>query len=618
VKGSVPAKVIFLAAVLSAVIFAFDLAVPLGVASGVAYVAVVLLGIWMPRPQHVLALAAITTLLTITGYYLSPPGNFIWMVLANRALALLVIWISAVLIVQRKRGERELIEREQKYRDLTDGSIQGIAVIQDDVIAFANQSYAAIFGYTVDELIGKPVDEINAPEEREFLAQRQRDRMLGKEVPARFEFRAHNKEGALVWVESISQPVSWKARPAFQVTLIDISDHKKLEQELELRRSDLEDQVSRRTANLHESEARFRDLIEGSIQGVAIYSWDWKPLFANQAVADMFGYESPDDFLTLDNSAVLLAPNELERMQSYRDARIATGEPPDRYQFKGILKDGTARWFEHIVRPVTWRGQEAFQATTVDVTEHRLAEDKLRRALVDAEQANQAKSDFLATMSHELRTPLNAIIGFSDMIEGQYFGRLGSEKYKEYAHDIHSSSEHLLALVNDILDLSAIEAGKQPLIKDYLIVKDVAADCSPIIFNASREKNIEFSVEAADDLPPLYADKRAIKQILFNLLTNAVKYTQTGGKIILTATATNGFHSLEIKDSGIGVPAEKLASLTDPFVRTESDPHMPQEGTGLGLAIVNSLVDLHGGELDIKSEVGVGTTVTVLLPSKIA
>jgi two-component system cell cycle sensor histidine kinase PleC len=266
---------------------------------------------------------------------------------------------------------------------------------------------------------------------------------------------------------------------------------------------------------------------------------------------------------------------------------------------------------------IKWQGKPARLSTLFDITERRRAEEDRRLALIDAERANQAKSDFLATMSHELRTPLNAIIGFSDMIEGQFFGALGSEKYKEYAHDIHNSSEHLMALVNDILDLSAIEAGKQPLFKEELIASEVAADCSLIIVNAAAEKNIEFSVDVSDNVTPLWADRRAIKQILFNLLTNAVKYTLEGGEILLKSSATGEFHVFEVKDTGVGVPAEKLSSLTDPFVRTETDPHKAQEGSGLGLAIVKSLVDLHGGELDIKSEVGVGTTVTVTLPSKI-
>jgi PAS domain S-box-containing protein len=257
-----------------------------------------------------------------------------------------------------------------------------------------------------------------------------------------------------------------------------------------------------------------------------------------------------------------------------------------------------------------------FVAVVRDITERMQAEERLRQALVDAKQASQAKSDFLAIMSHELRTPLNAIIGFSEMIKKQFFGKLGSEKYSEYAHDIHDSGEHLLALVNDILDLSAIEAGKQPLVKEGLMVREIVTQSSQIIATAAKEKNIEISVEVSNDIQPLYADRRAVKQILFNLLSNAVKYTPDGGKITLKATTIKGFHVLEISDTGIGIPADKISNLTDPFVRTESDPHLAQEGSGLGLAIVKPLVDLHGGKFEIKSEVGVGTTATVSLPTQ--
>ncbi len=252
-----------------------------------------------------------------------------------------------------------------------------------------------------------------------------------------------------------------------------------------------------------------------------------------------------------------------------------------------------------------------------DITDRRQAEEQLRLALVDAETANQAKSDFLATMSHELRTPLNAIIGFSDMIEGQYFGALGSEKYSEYARDIHSSSEHLLALVNDILDLSAIEAGKHPLLREEVNFKELASECIQIIIPAAGQKNIAVSVEVPDQSPLLFADRRAIKQILFNLLSNAVKYTPGGGRIVVAATTDSASYVISVSDTGVGVAVEKLAGLTEPFVRGESDPHVAQKGTGLGLAIVKSLTDLHGGEVQIISEVGVGTSVSISMPRQV-
>lgn len=230
---------------------------------------------------------------------------------------------------------------------------------------------------------------------------------------------------------------------------------------------------------------------------------------------------------------------------------------------------------------------------------------------------SRAKSEFLATMSHELRTPLNAIIGFSDMLRGQYFGALGSGKYKEYADDIFDSGTHLLNLVNDILDLSTIEAGEHALDKELVLIKNEVINCFPMIDELARQKGINYVVEMPDDLPKIRADSRAIKQILINLLNNAVKFTPEGGKITLSITDGNPHQTIEVIDTGKGIPSNIINSLTKPFVKEETNPYKAQEGTGLGLSIVKLLVELHKGKLYITSEVGKGTIVTVKLPSEV-
>lgn len=241
----------------------------------------------------------------------------------------------------------------------------------------------------------------------------------------------------------------------------------------------------------------------------------------------------------------------------------------------------------------------------------------LQGALVQANKANRAKSDFLASMSHELRTPLNAIQGFSEMMKFRSFGPLGSEKYEEYVGHIHSSSEHLLNLVNDVLDLSTIEAGEVTLTKKVIEVEELINDCSRFIVGTARKKNIKYSVAIPHNLTPLHADERALKQILINLLSNSAKYTSNGGQIHLSVKMINGHHIFQIRDDGIGISKKRLKGVTDPFFREKSDPHKAQEGTGLGLAIVKSLVDLHDGKLTIQSEINQGTVVTVSLPTDI-
>jgi len=260
---------------------------------------------------------------------------------------------------------------------------------------------------------------------------------------------------------------------------------------------------------------------------------------------------------------------------------------------------------------------EEGQVVLRDISVRRQAEENLRIALIDAERANQAKSEFLATMSHELRTPLNAILGFSEMISAQFFGKLGSDKYLEYADDIHTSSEHLLQLINDVLDLSAIEAGKHEMQMIELDFREVVDDFASIILEGGKRKGLEISIGIAPELPPIVCDGRAMKQILLNIISNAVKFTPSGGHVSLVASADEKWHQIVITDDGKGISPDKIADLYEPFVQAETDPYLAREGTGLGLAIVNSLIQLHDGNINIDSNLGDGTTVTLKFPRRI-
>lgn len=260
--------------------------------------------------------------------------------------------------------------------------------------------------------------------------------------------------------------------------------------------------------------------------------------------------------------------------------------------------------------------------TITMATDLRIAEEALHKSeheLLEsrnlAEAANRAKSEFLSMMSHELRTPLNAILGFSQMLLGEYYGALGSAKNEEYIQDIHDSGEHLLELINDVLDLSAIEAGKRDLDMEYMHLLDIAKECSPIILGAAERGGINYCIELPASLPPLHADRRAIKQILLNLLANAVKFTPAGGNVRLSATGTETEFVIEVEDDGIGIAADKIEGLAKPFVRIESGPTQEIEGTGLGLVLVKSLLEQHHGSLTIESELGKGTRVIASLPN---
>jgi two-component system cell cycle sensor histidine kinase PleC len=238
--------------------------------------------------------------------------------------------------------------------------------------------------------------------------------------------------------------------------------------------------------------------------------------------------------------------------------------------------------------------------------------DKYAREKTRAEAANRSKSEFLANMSHELRTPLNAVIGFSEVMQAQLFGPMGSEKYAEYARDIHRSGQFLLDVINDILDMSKIEAGRMQLEIERVAIDSLFEDVMRLIGPRAAEGRVEVTRTIPASLA-IDADKRALKQVFINLMSNAVKFTPEGGTVKITAEPAGGNVRIVIRDSGIGIPAHDIEKLGRPFEQVENQFTKSRGGSGLGLAISKSLIGLHGGHLEIASEVGKGTTITVTL-----
>jgi len=236
-------------------------------------------------------------------------------------------------------------------------------------------------------------------------------------------------------------------------------------------------------------------------------------------------------------------------------------------------------------------------------------------ALEQAESANRTKSEFLANMSHELRTPLNAIIGFSQIMREGMFGPVENQRYAEYVADIHRSGEHLLALVNDILDISKVEAGRLELALDFVDLAALIRVCIDTVAGRAREGQVAVIYDTPADLPPIVADEIRLKQILLNLLSNAVKFTNADGQVCVAVSSGPDGTEIRVRDSGIGMRPDEIEIAMQPFRQLDGSLARKYEGTGLGLPLTKCLVELHGGTLDIASAPGAGTTVTVWLPA---
>jgi len=368
-------------------------------------------------------------------------------------------------------------------------------------------------------------------------------------------------------------------------------------------------------SNLTIKEGWLQTALDNMAGGIFMFDEDLKIQVASPSFHEF--YEFPVDMVAQGASAVDLMKLRLERGDygaGDKDTLLAERIAAYRNHRPTVLYDTTpdGRFLELFLSPMPNGG---VVGVFNDITERKKHEQQMLQAMGEIVKATQAKSDFLASMSHELRTPLNAILGFSDMICNQYLGPVGNNRYAEYAKFIGSSGQHLLNMVNDILDIERIEAGKYDIKKEQVEVCTVADECFSLLYPRAKQGAVTLVASGIENLSPVHADRRALLQILTNLLTNAVKFTPAGGQVMLKAYVSGTHHKFEVSDTGIGIQEDKISTLTDPFTRHDPDPHKSQDGVGLGLAICSSLVELHNGELTIDSEVGAGTTVTVTLPS---
>ena len=367
-------------------------------------------------------------------------------------------------------------------------------------------------------------------------------------------------------------------------------------------------------------EERYRLLAENATDMITRHDEKGRVVFASLGAQQLFG----------EPAQKMIGDGLFERVHvADRPAYLtalsrchANGEPiAVEFRVRRAGAAGPARyvWIEMRCRPMRPQDTTAVErpsivAVTRDVSDRKAQEAELTRTRDEAESASRAKTQFLANMSHELRTPLNAVIGFSEILNRELFGALGEARYRDYARLIHESGEHLLNVVNDILDMSKIEAGKFKIVKEPFEVASLVKSCCDLMRHTAEQRSLSLIVDVAPGIPELPADKRACKQMLLNVISNAIKFTDPGGWVRVSARVEGESVELAVADNGIGIAEANLPKLGNPFVQANNSYDRSYDGAGLGLSVVKGLARLHGGQLELASTLGQGTTAAILLP----
>jgi PAS domain S-box-containing protein len=517
---------------------------------------------------------------------------FLFFILQATILSVIANYVRTqnVLNLAKRQQEIELIaqfaiENEDRFRRLTDATFEGIVIHQDGFILDANPAFAALFGYEIYEMISLSVYDLVAPEERDTAIAHARsgsDQM--------YELTAQKRNGDRFIIEVRGRLVQRESGSIRVVAVRDVTEQRAYERELQ----------------------REALIFENINDSVILTDLDGLIIDVNPATVRLFGYDreelvgkTPAEMWHAPQTGV--STNE-QIIQGIRESGRWQGE------IEVIRKDKVRRVMQVTVLPLldSDGNRIATIGVSQDITDRKAGEQAMKQAKEAAEEASQAKTNFLASMSHELRTPLNAIIGYTDLIMEEAKAN-GLETVKIDANKINSASRHLLGIINDILDIARIEAGRVHLslisFSIPYLVEDVRAAVEPLIVkNGNR-----FVVEIEDGVKTLFGDELKVRQMLVNLLGNAAKFTRDG-TVSLCIRAVNRGISFEVSDTGIGIKTEELERLFEAFTQSEENSTRTYGGTGLGLAITRRLCDIMGGNITVQSEVGKGSTFTFWLP----
>jgi PAS domain S-box-containing protein len=541
-------------------------------------------------------------------------GNINWLRVATSAILTGLLPVVALLVLyfawRHRDASAALALAESRVRDMVEASSDWLWEMGPD-LRFTSicDRMPGMNAADISRLIGKTWHEAVDTGLDSRAWSRHADDLARHRAFRDFAYLDKTSSGELRWRKVSGRPF-FDQRGRFQGyrgTGTDVTEQ--MQAEIKLRKA-LKDR--------QESEDKFRALIT-DFPG-AVYRCQCDPdmtmQFVNDAVEDLCGYSAADlcNSRMCDYSSLIHAGDRTTIERAVMAA--ASQRQPFAIEYRILHKDGTIRWVYDKGRAAVGEdGQpRRVDGAIFDITDRKAVEAALIRAKNAAESGSRAKSEFLALMSHEFRTPLNAIIGFSDLVRSEVYGPIGNDLYKEYVQDIMASGNHLLALINDILDLSKAEAGKISLNEAPAAVAEIARDSVAMLRQQAGDARVALECNIAADLSPLLCDERLVKQMLLNLLSNAVKFTPVGGRVRLDADVTGEGLRLVVRDTGIGIADADLPKALAPFGRVDGEFGRKHAGTGLGLPLTKHLAEAHGARFAIDSEVGVGTTVTIVFP----
>ncbi len=462
---------------------------------------------------------------------------------------------------------------------------------------YVNRTYRAWHGLKPAEVLGIHVEQVIGPESFEVVRPRMIAALAGENVTFEADL-TYKRVGKLsVQVAYVPDVAADGDIVGFYSLAQDITDRRRAEEALA------------------QSERRLKTIFNATPAITSITTLEeGRYLDVNEALLTRMGY-SRDEMIG----------------RTARDLDIWVNLDHRSTVIETIMRAGYIRGFETDFRTkngetypaifsgvtIGIEGADCLLSITTDITERKQAEGEVVAAKHAAEQADRSKSEFLANMSHELRTPLNAILGFTDMVRHETFGPVGNTRYEGYLDDIHNSGSHLLSLINAVLDLSKIESGHGEIEESDFGIADTLEECVQMSGLRTADSGLTVEVAAAADLPALRADRRMVRQMLLNLLGNAVKFTEPGGRVTIACGLDGeGRMLLTVADTGIGIAEQDIPKAMSTFGQIEGSWERRYEGTGLGLPMVKSLAELHGGGLEIASDLGVGTTATIWFPKE--